>query len=101
MGPYFTPAAFVPAHNHLWIRLWVNGALKQDGNTRDMTFSIEDQIAYASAMMTLRPGDIFSTGTPAGAGQERLEFLKAGDLVETEVELCGRQINRVVADDAS
>jgi 2,4-diketo-3-deoxy-L-fuconate hydrolase len=98
MGPFLTPKAFVPAHDNLWIRLWVNGDLKQDGVTRDMTFGIEDQLAYASAMMTLEPGDIFSTGTPAGTGQERLEFLKAGDLVETEVEFCGRQRNRVVAD---
>jgi 2,4-didehydro-3-deoxy-L-rhamnonate hydrolase len=97
MGPYFTPKAFVPAHDNLWIRLWVNGTLKQDGISRDMIFGIEDQIACAATMMTLAPGDIFSTGTPAGTGQERLEFLKAGDLVETEVELCGRQRNRVVA----
>jgi 2-keto-4-pentenoate hydratase/2-oxohepta-3-ene-1,7-dioic acid hydratase in catechol pathway len=96
MGPYFTPKAFVPAHDDLWIRLWVNGALKQDGNTRDMTFGVEEQIAYASNMMTMRPGDVFSTGTPAGTGQERMEFLKAGDIVETEVEFCGRQRNRVV-----
>jgi 2,4-diketo-3-deoxy-L-fuconate hydrolase len=99
MGPYFTPKAFVPAHDNLWIRLWVNGTLKQDGVTRDMIFGIEDQIAYAAGMMTLEPGDIFSTGTPAGTGQERLEFLKKDDLVETEVELCGRQRNRVVAGD--
>jgi 2-keto-4-pentenoate hydratase/2-oxohepta-3-ene-1,7-dioic acid hydratase in catechol pathway len=99
MGPFLTPKAFVPSHDNMWIRLWVNGALKQDGVTRDMTFGIEDQIAYASAMMTLEPGDVFSTGTPAGTGQERLEFLKAGDLVETEVEFCGRQRNRVVAEE--
>jgi 2,4-diketo-3-deoxy-L-fuconate hydrolase len=99
MGPYFTPKAFVPAHDNLWIRLWVNGTLKQDGVTRDMIFGIEDQIAYAAGMMTLEPGDIFSTGTPAGTGQERLEFLKEGDLIETEVELCGRQHNRVVVGD--
>jgi 2-keto-4-pentenoate hydratase/2-oxohepta-3-ene-1,7-dioic acid hydratase in catechol pathway len=99
MGPYFTPRAFVPAHDNLWVRLWVNGVLKQDGVTRDMIFGIEDQLAYAAAMMTLEPGDIFSTGTPAGTGQERLEFLKAGDVVEAEVELCGRQRNHVVAGD--
>ena len=99
MGPYFTPKAFIPAHDNLWIRLWVNGTLKQDGVTRDMIFGIEDQIAYAASMMTLEPGDILSTGTPAGTGQERLEYLKAGDLVETEVELCGRQRNHVVTGD--
>jgi 2-keto-4-pentenoate hydratase/2-oxohepta-3-ene-1,7-dioic acid hydratase in catechol pathway len=66
MGPYFTPKAFVPSHDNLRIRLWVNGAPKQDGMTRDMIFGIEDQIAYAAGMVTLEPGDIFSTGTPAG-----------------------------------
>jgi 2-keto-4-pentenoate hydratase/2-oxohepta-3-ene-1,7-dioic acid hydratase in catechol pathway len=100
MGPYFTPKAFVPKHDNMWIRLWVNGNLKQDGITSDMIFGIEDQIAYASRMMTAEPGDIFSTGTPAGTGQERMEFLKEGDVVETEVEFCGRQRNRVVAGDA-
>lgn len=97
VGPYFTPKAFVPDHADLSIRLWVNGEIKQDGNSRNMIFGIEDQIEYASAMMTLLPGDMIATGTPAGTGQERGEFLRAGDIVETEVALCGRQRNRVVA----
>lgn len=97
MGPYLTPKAFVPDHANVGIKLWVNGILKQDGNSRDMVFSIEDQIAYAARMVTLEPGDTFATGTPAGTGQERLEFLAAGDLVETEVEHCGRQRNQVTA----
>ncbi|WGM45952.1 hypothetical protein KOAAANKH_00817 [Brevundimonas sp. NIBR10] len=96
-GPWFTPAAFVPDHADVSIRLWVNGELKQDGNSRDMIFGIEEQLEYASRLMTLRPGDTVATGTPAGTGQERLEFLKTGDLVETEVQYCGRQRNRVVA----
>jgi 2,4-didehydro-3-deoxy-L-rhamnonate hydrolase len=95
-GPFLTPRAFVPDHSNLAVRLWVNGEIKQDGNTGKMTFGIEDQIAYASRLMTLRPGDVIATGTPAGTGQERLEFLKPDDVVETEVELCGRQRNRVV-----
>jgi len=97
MGPFMTPKAFVPDHANLSIRLWVNGEIKQDGNSRDMTFGIEDQISYAARMITLEPGDVFATGTPAGTGQERLEFLKAGDVVEAEVEHCGRLRNRVVA----
>lgn len=96
-GPFFVPKAFVPDHANLRIRLWVNGQLKQDGNSKDMIFDIEDQIGFASNMLTLLPGDIFQTGTPAGTGQERGEFLKVGDVVETEIELCGRQRNRVVA----
>lgn len=97
MGPFFTPKAFVKDHANLSIRLWVNGDLKQDGNSKDMIIGIDDQVAYASRRMTLQPGDIISTGTPAGTGQERLEFFKPGDIVETEVELCGRQRNRIVA----
>jgi 2,4-diketo-3-deoxy-L-fuconate hydrolase len=98
MGPFFLPRPFVRDHRNLGIRLWVNGIIKQHGNTKDMTFGIEEQIEYAAQMMTLQPGDLFATGTPAGTGQERLEFLKAGDVVETEVDGCGRQRNRVVAD---
>jgi 2,4-didehydro-3-deoxy-L-rhamnonate hydrolase len=97
MGPYFTPKAFVRDHANLFIRCWVNGVLKQDGNTGDMVFGIESQLAYASRLMALRPGDVFATGTPAGTGQERLEFLVVGDVVETEVEYCGRMRNQVVA----
>ncbi|MDT2024582.1 fumarylacetoacetate hydrolase family protein [Methylocella sp. CPCC 101449] len=100
IGPYFTPKAFVPDHANLSIKLWVNGEIKQDGNSKDMTFGIEEQIEYASRMMTLRPGDMLATGTPAGTGQERGEFLRAGDIVETEVQFCGRQRNRVVANHA-
>ena len=97
VGPVFTPKAFVPDHSNLAVRLWINGQIKQDGNTRDMTFGVEAQIEYASRLMTLLPGDCIATGTPAGTGQERLEFLREGDLVEAEVEGCGRQRNRVVA----
>ncbi len=101
IGPYFTPRQFVPDHADLAIRLWVNGEIKQDGNSRDMIFSIEEQVEYASRLMTLVPGDLIATGTPAGTGQERLEFLREGDLVECEVQFCGRQRNRVVAERAA
>jgi 2-keto-4-pentenoate hydratase/2-oxohepta-3-ene-1,7-dioic acid hydratase in catechol pathway len=96
MGPFFVPKQFVANHADLAIKLWVNGVLKQDGNSRDMVFCIEDQIAYGSRMVTLEPGDIFATGTPAGTGQERLEFLRPGDVVETEIQFCGRQRNKVI-----
>lgn len=91
IGPFFVPKAFVPDHAALSIRLWVNGDLKQDGRSGDMIFDIEDQIGFASEMMRVEPGDVFLTGTPAGTGQERGEFLKAGDVVEIEIDLCGRQ----------
>jgi 2-keto-4-pentenoate hydratase/2-oxohepta-3-ene-1,7-dioic acid hydratase in catechol pathway len=101
IGPLFVPKAFVPDHTKLRIRLWVNAALKQDGISGDMIFGIEDQISFASAMMRVLPGDIFHTGTPAGTGQERGEFLKAGDVVEMEIDFCGRQRNIVAAGSAA
>lgn len=61
-----------------------------------MIFDIETQIAFAWRMITSQPGDIFRTGTLQGTGHERGEFLKTGDLVETEIQFCGRQRNRVV-----
>jgi 2-keto-4-pentenoate hydratase/2-oxohepta-3-ene-1,7-dioic acid hydratase in catechol pathway len=96
-GPFLVPRAFVPDHANLRILCLVNGETKQDGNSGDMTFNTEEQIAYAAAMLTLEPGDMLATGTPAGTGQERLEFLKPGDVVETEVVGLGRMRNRVVA----
>lgn len=101
VGPFFAPRQFVPDHAALGIRLWVNGVLKQDGRSADMIFSIEDQIAFASEMMRLAPGDLFLTGTPAGTGQERGEFLQVGDVVETEIDGMGRQRNTVVAGSAT
>jgi 2,4-didehydro-3-deoxy-L-rhamnonate hydrolase len=95
-GPYLVPAAFVSDPMNLRIKCLVNGVTKQDGNSGDMVFDIGDQIEYASKIMSLESGDVFATGTPAGTGQERLEFLKAGDIVETEVEGLGRQRCSVV-----
>jgi 2-keto-4-pentenoate hydratase/2-oxohepta-3-ene-1,7-dioic acid hydratase in catechol pathway len=76
----------------------VNGELKQDSTTGDLIFDIPALIEWLSRGMTLLPGDILSTGTPSGVGFARTppEFLKAGDLVECEVEGIGRIRNRVV-----
>jgi 2-keto-4-pentenoate hydratase/2-oxohepta-3-ene-1,7-dioic acid hydratase in catechol pathway len=100
-GPFLVPREFVPNHDGLRVWLAVNGATKQDGNTGDMIFGTAEQIEYASRMLTLEPGDLFATGTPSGVGQGRGEFLKAGDVVECEVEGLGRQRNRVVQGDAA
>jgi len=96
-GPFFVPRAFVPNHAALRIVLKVNDEIKQDGLAGDMIYSPEEQIEYASRRMSLLPGDIFATGTLAGVGQGTGVFLKAGDIVETEVHGLGRQRNRVVA----
>jgi 2-keto-4-pentenoate hydratase/2-oxohepta-3-ene-1,7-dioic acid hydratase in catechol pathway len=100
MGPWFTPAAYVADPNNLAIRLWVNGVLKQDSNTGRMVHSTAEQIAYLSRHVTLQPGDVIATGTPAGVGMPRGEFLAIGDEVKIEIEGLGTLTNRMVADDA-
>jgi 2-keto-4-pentenoate hydratase/2-oxohepta-3-ene-1,7-dioic acid hydratase in catechol pathway len=98
MGPWLTPAAYVADPNNLGIRLWVNGVLKQNSNTGRMVHSIAEQIAYLSRHVTLQPGDVIATGTPAGVGMPRGEFLQAGDEVTIEIDGLGRLVNRMVAD---
>ena len=100
MGPWFTPAAYVSDPNNLSIKLWVNGVLKQDSNTGRMVHSTAEQIAYLSRHVTLQPGDVIATGTPAGVGMPRGEFLKVGDEVKIEIEGLGTLTNRMVADSA-
>ncbi len=99
MGPCLVPRAFVPDPMNLFIRLTVNGEVKQDGNTSQFIFTPEEQIEYASNMLSLQTGDIFSCGTCGGVGQGTNTFLKAGDIVETEIELLGRMRNCFVAED--
>jgi 2-keto-4-pentenoate hydratase/2-oxohepta-3-ene-1,7-dioic acid hydratase in catechol pathway len=95
-GPWIVTADEVPDPHNLEIRLTINGELRQQGNTRDMIFRIPEQIAYASSIMTLEPGDIISTGTPAGAGVGgRDTSLHDGDLLICEIEKIGKLKNRV------
>jgi 2-keto-4-pentenoate hydratase/2-oxohepta-3-ene-1,7-dioic acid hydratase in catechol pathway len=98
MGPWFTPAAYIADPNNLAIKLWVNGTLKQNSNTGRMVHSIAEQIAYLSRHITLQPGDVIATGTPAGVGMPRGEFLNVGDEVKIEIEHCGTLVNRMVDD---
>jgi 2-keto-4-pentenoate hydratase/2-oxohepta-3-ene-1,7-dioic acid hydratase in catechol pathway len=90
LGPHVTPAADVRDPQRLAIRLWVNGVLKQDSNTSEMIYSVAEQIAHLSTLITLQPDDILLTGTPAGVGSARNEFLQPGDRVEIEIERLGR-----------
>ncbi|MEU6660945.1 fumarylacetoacetate hydrolase family protein [Streptomyces sp. NPDC046821] len=94
LGPWLVTADEVPDPQNLGLKLWVNGELKQDGSTADQIFSVAEVVRYVSHFMTLYPGDIINTGTPAGValGQpEPKPFLRAGDVVELEVEGLGRQ----------
>ncbi len=90
VGPVLVTADEIPDPHALRLSLWVNGELRQDGNTRDMIWNIPKLIEYASHVMTLYPGDLFSTGTPDGVGP-----LKAGDEVTIDVERIGRMSVRV------
>ncbi len=92
--------AFVPDHMNLFIRLTVNGEVKQNGNTSQFIFTPEEQIEYASNILSLETGDIFSCGTCGGVGQGTNSFLKAGDVMETEIESLGKMRNRFVAEAA-
>jgi len=97
MGPWLTPAAYVPDPNNLAIKLWVNGVLKQNSNTGRLVHNIAEQIAYLSRHITLNPGDVIATGTPAGVGMPRGEFLKVGDDVRIEIDSCGELTNKMIA----
>jgi 2,4-diketo-3-deoxy-L-fuconate hydrolase len=98
MGPRFVPRAFVGDHMKLSIRLTVNGEVKQDGNTSQFIFTPEEQIEYASNILTIEPGDIFVCGTCGGVGMGTNSFLKVGDVMETEIEGLGRMSNQFVED---
>src|SRR5262249_45651028 len=89
----------VPDPQDLRLRLWVNGVLKQDDTTAHMLFDVATIIATLSRVLTLEPGDIIATGTPAGVGFARTpkEFLQPGDVVESEVAGIGGRHNRIVA----
>ena len=89
VGPWIVPASEIPDPQNLGIRLWVNGTIKQDSNTKEMIYTLAEQIAQISLRITLHPGDLILTGTPAGVGAGRNEFLKPGDNVELWCENVG------------
>ena len=95
VGPWIVPADDIPDPQNLAMKLWVNDVIKQDSNTAEMIFTLAEQIAQLSISMTLYPGDLILTGTPAGVGQGRGEFLKAGDVVKLEIEGLGTLTNRI------
>jgi 2-keto-4-pentenoate hydratase/2-oxohepta-3-ene-1,7-dioic acid hydratase in catechol pathway len=94
LGPWLVTADEVPDPQALGLRLWVNGEARQNGSAKDMIFGVAEIVRYLSQFMVLYPGDLINTGTPAGValGQpEPKPYLRAGDVVELEVDGLGRQ----------
>lgn len=94
LGPWLVTADEVPDAQALSLKLWVNGELKQDGTTAEQIFPVAEVVRYVSHFMTLYPGDVINTGTPAGVAMGQPEpkpYLRAGDVVELEIEGLGRQ----------
>ncbi|MEV7868532.1 fumarylacetoacetate hydrolase family protein [Streptomyces sp. NPDC088124] len=94
LGPWLVTADEVGDPQALGLRLWVNGELKQDGTTAEQIFGVGEVVRYVSQFMTLYPGDVINTGTPAGVAMGRPEpkpYLRAGDVVELEIDGLGRQ----------
>jgi len=89
VGPGIVSVQAAGDMHRLKLRTWLNSDLMQDGDTSLMVFSVFDLIAFLSARVTLRPGDILSTGTPFGVGGFRKIFLKSGDVLRIEVETVG------------
>lgn len=97
-GPVIVTADELPVGAvGLSIRSRLNGQIMQDGNTKDLMFSVARIISYASEVMTLKPGDVIATGTPSGVGFARNPpvFMKAGDLIEIEIEGIPTLSNRI------
>jgi len=89
VGPGIVPKRFLQ-HDDLPLKLWVNGELRQDSNTKHMIWSLPEQLVGITEHVTLEPGDIVSTGTPAGVGLRTGNFLKVGDRIDAEVGPIGR-----------
>ncbi|MCM2428245.1 fumarylacetoacetate hydrolase family protein [Streptomyces sp. RKAG337] len=100
IGPWFVTADEIPDPQALGLRLWVNGEPKQAGSTADQIFPVAEVVRYLSQFMALYPGDVINTGTPAGVAMGQPDpkpYLRAGDVVELEIDGLGRQ-RQVLAD---
>jgi 2-keto-4-pentenoate hydratase/2-oxohepta-3-ene-1,7-dioic acid hydratase in catechol pathway len=95
LGPWIVPASDVGDPQNLGLKLWVNDVLKQDSNSKGMIFNLAEQIEQLSNAMTLHPGDLILTGTPAGVGSAHGEFLKAGDVVKIWIEKIGTLTTKI------
>lgn len=98
LGPWMATQDEIPDVNNLRLWLKVNGKMVQDGNTSNLIFKIPHLVSYISQFMTLLPGDIVSTGTPAGVamGMKGQPYLREGDVVELGIDGLGESKQRLV-----
>jgi 2-keto-4-pentenoate hydratase/2-oxohepta-3-ene-1,7-dioic acid hydratase in catechol pathway len=98
IGPWIVTPEELPNVHKLSLRTWVNGELRQDGNTSDLIYRFGEMIEELTTVFTLEPGDILATGTPAGVGGARQPpaYLQIGDVVRVQIEGIGHIENRVV-----
>lgn len=98
IGPCVVPSRFIADPQAVALRLRVNEDLMQDGTTAEMIWTVREQIAYLSTIVTLMPGDLIATGTPTGVGMSRGIFLRPGDVMTASVEGIGELRNPVAAE---
>lgn len=98
MGPWVVPRSCIADLHQLPLRLSLNGEPMQDGNTSELIWNVFEQIEYLSSILTLQPGDVIMTGTPAGVGMGRGLFLRPGDVMTASIEGIGSITNPVAAE---
>lgn len=101
MGPWFVPRNCLGDLHQLPLHLSLNGEAMQDGNTSELIWNVFEQIEYLSSIVTLQPGDLIMTGTPAGVGKARGHFLQPGDVIECRIDGIGSMRNPVAAEQAN
>jgi 2-keto-4-pentenoate hydratase/2-oxohepta-3-ene-1,7-dioic acid hydratase in catechol pathway len=94
-GPFLVTSDEVGDPHNLKMELRVNGETRQNANTGQMIFNCYEIVAFCSHLVTLEPGDIIMTGTPSGVGDTTGTYLKAGDVIEAEIEKVGMLVNTV------
>lgn len=100
IGPVIAIKDKIPDPQDLNLKSYVNGKLRQDGNTSDMIFGVYPLISYISKSITLEAGDLISTGTPAGVGvfMKQKKMLKPGDTITCEIENIGKLENKIISE---
>ncbi len=99
LGPVLVTTDELTDPQNIELTLSVNGEVRQSGNTSDMIFTVSELVSYISAFMSLQPGDVILSGTPAGVGMgmQPPAYLKDGDIVEAQSPLLGKQTHIVIA----